>query len=139
MTYRSAPAPHPLVYLGSQTAQALDPETGNELWRFQTKARIARVLLAHESVYLLDMDCHLHCLVAATGALLGSVDVAPRTASPGAMIVGDGRIYVATSISVVALTPDGKVIWQKTVAGGFSSVLAGLALPGAIVQPDFKE
>lgn len=139
MSYRTAPAPHPLVHIGHATAVALDPETGRELWRFQTKARIARVLLAHESVYLLDMDCHLHCVVAATGALLGTVDVAPASSTAGAMIACDGKLFVATSTNVTALSPDGKVLWSHDAPGGSSLVLAGLALPGSIVQPDFRE
>ena len=139
MSYRDAPALHPLIYVHGDLACAVDRESGRELWRFSSPCAFTRVLLAYDRVYLLDKNAMVHALDARDGTVLGSVQIEP-SGTGGALIAEDGRIYVATTHGACAITPDGKMLWTwpKPDVWG-TQILPGLALPGQTCQPDFRD
>jgi|JI10StandDraft_1071094.scaffolds.fasta_scaffold187242_2 outer membrane protein assembly factor BamB len=127
---------HPLIAVHGTVVRGLDPTTGNILWEYSARLVIARFALAHDRVYVLDDQCKLHCLVAATGAHVGTVQI-DRAERSGCALVADGdRLYVATTHGVVAVNESGQIVWRRDTGGSFSA-RAGLGLPGALVQPDF--
>lgn len=130
------PTAHPLIAVHGTSLRALDPLTGALRWQFDARLPIARFALAHERVYALDEQCNLHCLAAATGAVVGSVLI-DRVERFGCALVADReRLYVATNRSVVAVDANGQILWRNDTGGSFGA-RAGLGLPGAVVQPDF--
>jgi len=143
MSYRAGKLVEPLVSIVSSLAVALDRETGRQLWRYQASTRIMRIVHASERIFLLDYDCMLHCLRAHDGLVLGTIQVDERSSMGCAMLLGpNGELYVGTSNAVVALDPTGRELWRfkhGDVPGSAASGLAGLALPGAAVQPDLRD
>jgi outer membrane protein assembly factor BamB len=143
MSYREGKPVEPLISIVSSTVVALHRETGRQLWQYQAPTRIVRVVHASERIFLLDYDCVLHCLRAYDGLVLGTIQVDERSYLGCALLLGpNGELYVGTSNSVVALDPTGREMWRfkhGPVSGSSGSSLAGLALPGVAVQPDFKD
>ena len=139
MSYRESPAPHPLIYIREDKALAVERETGRTIWTFECPRRIVRMLLAYECVYLLDMDCTIHCMRAHDGTRLGAVQAGEKAWWGAALLAEDGLVYVATTGGVTALSPEGKQKWQMTLPPGGSGALPGLGVPGHVCQPDFKE
>jgi outer membrane protein assembly factor BamB len=139
MVYRSAPSAHPLVLLYGTAATALDRETGALVWEYEMARRASRMAFAADRVFVLDVDCVVHCLDAHTGRLVGKVE-ADRAAHWGAALLLEGdRMYVATSGSVTCLSMDGAVLWKRAHDPAGAGVLAGLGVPGQVMQPDFKD
>lgn len=143
MTYRAGRPIEPLVSIISSIAVALDRDTGQQLWRYEASTRIMRIIHASDRVFLLDYDCVLHCLRAHDGVVLGKVAIDERSYMGCAMLLGpNGELYVGTSHSVVALDPTGRERWRfkhVDISGSAGSGLAGLALPGMVVQPDIRD
>ena len=111
---RIHPEDHPLVYVSDQSVYAIDREKGTLKWKYDADKRIVRMLLAHDCVYLLDVECVVHCVKAKAGELLGKVSTGSTTAVGASMIQEseDARIYVATTDGVYAITPRGKKVWS---------------------------
>lgn len=137
---RTAPLAAPLLYIQKKTVFAIDRDLGRQRWRFDADSNVIRVLFVADRVFVLDIDCTLHCVRSTDGLLLGSVRIAARTYWGAAMLSHDGGIYVATSAGVVALSLDGVELWRfESDAPGIDSVLPGLALPTQVAQPDRKD
>jgi hypothetical protein len=95
---------------------------------------------ANDNVYLLDTDCVVHCLVAATGAPLATITTGPLNAWGAALITDGRRVFVASTENLTALGEDGRVLWSLAVPPyAVAGLLPGLGLPGQVVQPDFKD
>ncbi|HRI70899.1 MAG TPA: hypothetical protein PK156_41985 [Polyangium sp.] len=143
MTYRVGKPAEPLVCLVSSLAIALDRDTGRQVWRYQASTRLVRIVYATERLFLLDADCVLHCLRVTDGGLLGKVQVDERSYWGCAMLPGpNDELYIATTNSIVALDATGREMWRfkpDNVPSSHGSGLAGLALPGAVMQPDMRE
>lgn len=143
MSYRVGKTIEPLVSIVSSLAVALDRDTGRQLWRYQASTRIVRIVYTSDRIFLLDYDCLLHCLRAADGGLLGKVQVDDANYTGCALVPGpNGELYIGTSNCVVALDPTGREMWRfkhVNVPSSAAAGLAGLALPGAVVQPDLKD
>lgn len=139
MTVRSlamSDTTHPLVALHGMAVRAFDRQTGRLLWEYSAKLNVARFALTNGRVFALDDSCHVHCLDAATGALLGVVQV-DRVERTGCALVADGGfLYAATTRSVVAIDGSGQIAWRTEVGGAFGA-RAGLGVPGNVMQPDF--
>lgn len=137
---RTAPVAAPLLYVQKRSVFAIDRDVGRLRWMYTANATLIRVLFVAERVFVLDVDCNVHCLRADTGAALGVVSVGNRTAWGAAMLAHDGGIYVATSDAVTALSMDGTFLWRfDSPDPGLDGVLPGLALPTSVVQPDKKD
>lgn len=128
--------PHPLVAVHGKNVHAIDPVTGRILWAYDAKLLVARFALAQGRVYALDDQSKIHCLDAATGALVGVVPTDAPERSACALIADGARLYVATTRSVVAIDADGTIAWRAEVGGSWDA-RAGLGLPGNVAQPDF--
>jgi outer membrane protein assembly factor BamB len=140
MDYRTAPPPHPLVFVRGNCALAIDRESGRVMWQYQASKTLSRLTFADDRVFLLDFDCVVHCLDAGTGRLAGTVRVGPPSASSAALLADGANVFVATSDGVTALGPDGRILWRVPTPENVvaSIALAGLGLPGSVVQPDFN-
>lgn len=136
MTEPGTSAPHPLIAAHGTELRALDPATGNILWEYRARLVVARFALAHGRVYAVDDQCNLHCLVAATGAHVGTVQIDRRENFACALLADRDRLYVATNHCVVAVDASGQILWRRET-GGSHTARAGLGLPGAVAQPDF--
>lgn len=127
----------PLVYVSLRRATALDPSTGRPLWGYEADKDIARMIFSEDRIFFLDAAGNIHCVVAATGQLLGKVKAATKGIG-GAMVSAGGVLYVATTGGVTCVSRDGQILWAHEAPGGQFSVLPGLGLPGQVVQPDFN-
>lgn len=136
MSEPGASVHHPLIAVHGTAVRGLDPATGNILWEYSARLVVARFALAHDRVYAVDDQCNLHCLVAATGAHVGTVQIDRPERSACALVADGDRLYVATSHGVVAVDARGQILWRRDTGGAFSA-RAGLGLPGAVAQPDF--
>jgi PQQ-like domain len=137
MTYREPPQPHPLIAVYFGTATALDRASGRVLWKYVARTVIGRFALANDRVFLLDDICQLHCLDAATGAVVGVVQIDQRERSACALVPDGGVLYVATTHSVIAVNSEGQVLWRTEDVGTTRGLRAGLGLPGSTAQPDY--
>lgn len=137
MSYRESSQRHPLITVFGMNATALDRETGRVLWKYTARQIIGRVALANDRVFLLDDLCHLHCLAADTGAVIGVVQIDRPERSACALLAEGDTLYVATTRSVTALNSQGQVLWRTEEVGGTAGMRAGLALPGSVQQPDY--
>jgi outer membrane protein assembly factor BamB len=139
MGQRLSPEEFPLVYLNDACVYAIERETGRLMWSYDAQVRIVRMLLAYDCVYVLDMDCVVHC-VRGKGELLGKVRAGSPEAQGAALLADEGYVFVATTEGVVALSPDGKKKWTFTSpTPATPTVLPGLALPDQVIQPDFRD
>lgn len=136
MTEPGTSATHPLIAVHGTAVRALDPATGEILWEYSARLVIARFALAHGRVYVVDDQCNLHCLVATSGAHVGTVQIDRRENFACALLADGDRMYVATSHCVVAVDERGQILWKRDTGGAFSA-RAGLGLPGAVAQPDY--
>ncbi|MBL8683905.1 MAG: PQQ-like beta-propeller repeat protein [Myxococcales bacterium] len=137
---RTAPTAAPLIYIQKRTVFAIDRDLGRKRWQYEASSGVIRVLFVADRVFVLDLDCVLHCIRASDGQPLGTVRVAERSHWGAAMLSHDGGIYVATSEGVVALSLDGELLWRfESDSPGIDSVLPGLALPSQVAQPDKKD
>jgi outer membrane protein assembly factor BamB len=129
-------AEHPLITAHGSCVRGLDRATGRTLWEYKVVFAIGRLALVNDRVYALDDGSHLHCLTAATGAVLGVVTLDRDQPAGCALLVDGDKIYIATARSVFAVDLFGKIEWRADT-GQAAKARAGLELPGNIVQPDF--
>jgi outer membrane protein assembly factor BamB len=132
------PARDTLVYVQLDKAVALDPATGAHLWTYRAEKNLVRFLFAEERLFLLDADCFVHCLVTATGSLIGRVAAGPATGYGAAMVVVGDRLVVATTNGVACLSSEGALLWRHDDEKGAGPLLPGLGVAGQVMQPDYN-
>lgn len=133
--YRQTPAPAPLLVI-STTLTALDRASGKQLWSYELGAAPRRVHADDERIYVLDARGTLHCLLSATGRVLGKVELDMRDAN--ALLWDGERLFVTDENEVVALDLAGGVLWRTNVATNGTWGLGGLAVGSRVVPPDFS-
>ena len=130
-----------LIYIGSydHNLYCVDLETGKEVWRFTAANKIisSPVFFKANDKYLISFasrDRRIYCLDAQTGRRLWTYEVYPWTytvqeaiPSSGIFIPELGNLYFTIYIwdkrpfrtvedgIVLALTPEGKVVWRKKI------------------------
>ncbi len=139
MSYRTTPTPHPLVFVHGGRAVAMDAETGQTRWQVSTVQNIVRMAFMADRVFLLDRDCGVHCIDAATGRVLGQIQAMPESKHGAAMIADGNRLFVATTGGVVCISSEGQLLWKNEQPGGGWSILPGIGILGQIAQPDFNQ
>jgi outer membrane protein assembly factor BamB len=135
MSYREIPPPHPVITVQSSQVCGFDPLSGRKLWEHTASTIVARFMLAHGRVYLVDQMCEFVCIDAATGTVIRQAQIGGSTWSASAIVAGPELVCVTTQHSLVALDRDGRIAWQVEIET--SNVRGGLGLPGQVVQPDF--
>ena len=87
-----------VVYVGADDAKvyALDAETGQQLWSFETNDVVrSRATISNGIVYVGSNDNNLYALIAETGDLLWQHDTGESVRYPP--LVVDGSVYVPTT------------------------------------------
>jgi outer membrane protein assembly factor BamB len=107
------------------------------VWKYAARTTIGRFALANDRVFLLDDLCQLHCLDAATGAVIGVVPIDRRERSACALLPEGDVLYVGTTRSVIAVNGQGQVLWRTEDVGTTAGARAGLGVPGNVMQPDY--
>jgi outer membrane protein assembly factor BamB len=139
MSYREASASHPLVAVYDSEAYGIDRRSGARLWSYETQGGVAHFTLAHGRVYLFDERCRLHCLDAASGALVGVVQIDEgRRLRAGNLIADDEFLYVTTAQAVVAVNTQGQIAWRCEAGPALGYTRPGLGLPGNVAQKDYQ-
>lgn len=138
MTFRETPPGAPLLIF-AENVTALDRATGRKLWEYDPGSdAVRRFAFSAERVFLLDGGSVLHCMLTATGQLLGKVETGILNAE--SMMIDGERLYVVGTMQVFALDLDGRNLWQVPVAHNQRHTLSGMGIPGgASIQPDFSK
>lgn len=135
MDYRQTPPPAPLLVI-STSVTALDRSTGRQLWSYELGCAPRRVHADDERIYVLDSEGTLHCLLSATGRVVGRIELGMRDAN--ALLWDGERIFVTNDDAVVALDLAGTILWRTSVATNGAWGLGGLAVGSRVVPPDFS-
>ena len=139
MTYRTTPTPSPLVFVHDDVATAMDPDTGQTRWTVALKTIISRMAFMDNRVFFLDNDSVVHCLDAASGTVLGKVQVGDDSDMGVAMLADGNRLFVATTGAIACLSSEGQILWQTKQDAYSSRTRHGLGILGNIAQADFNE
>lgn len=111
-SYRSTPAPTPLLSLVEGRLIALDAATGQLRWERPVADPVDRVLVAGANVFLAtarDPAGHVALFDLATGSERGGIDLDFRAAA--ALATAD-RVYFSGHRGLLCLTHDGAVVFR---------------------------
>ncbi|PSP23156.1 hypothetical protein BRC61_03920, partial [Halobacteriales archaeon QH_10_65_19] len=123
------------VYAGGgkeKVVYAIDADTGEELWRFETEGEAMNPpTVADGTVYVPDRSGHLYALDPGDGSEQWSVQVGSTGDEPqiwGSVAVTNDSVYVPADGSVVALDSDGSRRWTVGRGAVHPPVVAGDSL-----------
>ena len=107
----------PLVWATQHALFALDPETGELRWRYET-SKLRRIFRLDDRLFVLTA-AGVDCVDVATGHSIGRV---PLGFTPTAGVHTGDRLFVAGPDGAAALTTTGEILWsaKHEHAKGFS-------------------